>query len=238
MVGASQPSRITSRRGIGWPGRPTAESTFTERRPACYSKTVIAHVRRATSGEVALRNTHPFTHDHWAFAHNGTLPGFEEGVRAHLLDAMSPEHRTAIEGETDSEHVFRFLLSAIDRHPRMDFVDVVARALAEIVRWCEKVAGREKVGLNVLLTDGERLVGSRLGRSLFWVHRHGVFDCEICGFPHVQHDRDVDYRAVVIASEPLTHETWQEVPDGTVFTASEHAGLDAKPLMAVRTTEH
>ena len=130
-----------------------------------YSKTVIAHVRRATSGEVALRNTHPFTHDQWTFAHNGTLPGFEDGVRAHLLDATSPEHRAAIEGETDSEHIFRFLLSAIDRHPRTDLVDVVTVGLGEIVRWCEEVADPEKVGLNVLLTDGERLVGSRWGRK-------------------------------------------------------------------------
>jgi glutamine amidotransferase len=36
--------------------------------------TVLAHLRRATVGRVALENTHPFCHGSWVFAHNGTLP--------------------------------------------------------------------------------------------------------------------------------------------------------------------
>ncbi|HEY5598278.1 MAG TPA: class II glutamine amidotransferase, partial [Kiloniellales bacterium] len=41
-----------------------------------YSKTVIAHVRRATVGPPGLENTHPFVHGAWLFAHNGTVPNF------------------------------------------------------------------------------------------------------------------------------------------------------------------
>src|SRR5262249_28104228 len=45
---------------------------------ALRSKLVIAHIRRATSGTIALRNTHPFTRElsgrMHVFAHNGAVP--------------------------------------------------------------------------------------------------------------------------------------------------------------------
>lgn len=197
-----------------------------------YSTSVIAHVRRATAGTVSLANTHPFTHGPWAFAHNGTLPGFADAVKHRLLTAMSPEHRVAVGGETDSEHVFRFLLTEMDRRPADALPTVVASAVEQVVDWCAEAAPGQHAGLNVLLTDGERLLGARWGRTLFWAHRDGVFDCEICGFPHIHHDPSVDYRAVVVASEPITHERWTEVPDGSVFTASPDAGLVSVPLRA------
>jgi predicted glutamine amidotransferase len=203
-----------------------------------YSRTVIAHVRRATTGGISLANTHPFTDGRWTFAHNGTLPGFGDGVRTRLLDAMSPGHRAAIGGQTDSEHVFRLLLSAIDRRPRSDLCDVVATSLADIVRWCGETAPGQPIGLNVLLTDGEQLVGSRWGRSLSWVHRDRVLDCEICGFPHVHHDPHTDYRAVVVASEPLTHERWCDVPERSVFVASPSSGLSVAALLVHGAVEH
>lgn len=44
------------------------------------SSNVIAHIRRATQGVVALENCHPFQRElwgrPWVFAHNGDLPGF------------------------------------------------------------------------------------------------------------------------------------------------------------------
>jgi glutamine amidotransferase len=203
-----------------------------------YSRTVIAHVRRATTGEVSLSNTHPFTHGRWTFAHNGTLPGFGDGVRTRLLDATSPGHRAAISGQTDSEHVFRFLLSAIDRRPQIDLCDVVATSISDILRWCRDTAPGQQVGLNVLLTDGEQMVGSRWGRSLSWVHRDRVLDCEICGFPHVDHDPLTDYRAVVVASEPLTHERWRDVPERSVFVASPNTGLSVEASLGYSATEH
>ena len=51
-----------------------------------YSKTVIAHVRRATVGPPGMDNTHPFVHGRWVFAHNGTVPNFDL-VRDTMIDA-------------------------------------------------------------------------------------------------------------------------------------------------------
>jgi predicted glutamine amidotransferase len=47
------------------------------RRYPIKSQNVIAHIRKATQGEVALENCHPFVRElwgrYWVFAHNGNL---------------------------------------------------------------------------------------------------------------------------------------------------------------------
>ncbi|HCV71512.1 MAG TPA: hypothetical protein DHE23_08635, partial [Agrobacterium sp.] len=44
------------------------------------STNVIAHIRKATQGQVALENCHPFVREmwgrYWVFAHNGDLKDF------------------------------------------------------------------------------------------------------------------------------------------------------------------
>ena len=79
----------------------------------------------------------------------------------------------------------------------------------------------EQSRLNFILTNGRILVASRWGHTLFWALREGVHDCEICGIPHVHHSPDADYRAAIVASEPISHETWQELADRTVITIAD-----------------
>jgi glutamine amidotransferase len=69
----------------------------------------------------------------------------------------------------------------------------------------------------------------RWGRTLHYVERSGIHDCEVCGFPHIRHDPRHSYRAVVIASEPISHEPWREVPDRSVFTVSPEMTLHIEP---------
>jgi len=189
-----------------------------------YSDAVLAHVRRATVGRVALENTHPFSYGDWTFVHNGTLPNFEL-MRPQLLERMTPTHRAAIEGETDSEHIFHLLLSMQEADPDRPLLETLRLGLEQIIASCHKIDPAARIGLNVLLTDGRRLVGSRWGRTLHYVERQGVHDCEICGFPHIRHGKQHSYRAVVIASEPITHEPWHEVPEGCVFSVTATMAL-------------
>ena len=74
------------------------------------------------------------------------------------------------------------------------------------------------------------IVGSRCGRSLYHLEREGVYDCEICGFPHIHHDPTQTYRAVVVASEPLTHEPWTEVPEDSLYAVGSDLRLAVQPL--------
>ena len=174
-------------------------------------------------------NTHPFQHGRWAFVHNGTLARFAE-VRSKMLAMMTPQHRAAIQGETDSEHIFHLLLSAHELAPAQPLCEILRRCLAQIAAWCREIDSAARIGLNILLTDGERLVGSRWGRTLHYVERVGIHDCEVCGFPHVRHDPRHSYRAIVIASEPISHEHWREIPERAVFAVSPEMALQIDPL--------
>ena len=98
------------------------------------------------------------------------------------------------------------------------------------MEWSHEIEPAAGIGLNVILTDGKQMAGSRLGRTLYYVERKGVHDCEICGFPHIHHDPSRRYRAVVVASEPISHEGWREVPERSVYWVSEDFGLESEPL--------
>lgn len=194
-----------------------------------YSKTVLGHVRRATIGPASVENTHPFVHGPWALIHNGTIPGFKH-VRPRMLDAMDGEHRTAIGGVTDSEHLFRMLMTFHQDNPSRPILEILRVGIRQVIAWCEKLTPNPKIGLNVILTDGIKLVGTRWGRSLYYIERDGVYDCEICGFPHIHHNPARHYRAVVVASEPITHESWVEVPERSIYTITPDFKLHIQPL--------
>ncbi|NIO43319.1 MAG: class II glutamine amidotransferase [Burkholderiales bacterium] len=194
-----------------------------------HSRSVLAHIRRATVGPPALENTHPFTWNQWAFAHNGTIPRFKQ-LRPRILDAIAPKRRQLIRGQTDSEHVFHFLLTLRECAPELPLVEVVRRGVKQVVSWCKEMNTDGKVALNLMLTDGEQLAGSRLGRTLFRVERQAIHDCEICGFPHVHHTPGQEYRAVVVASEPISPEAWEEVPECSVYFISPDMRLQIEPL--------
>jgi glutamine amidotransferase len=181
-----------------------------------YSRAAIAHVRRATVGRPCLENTHPFVHGIWLFAHNGTVPNFER-VRERLLPELDELHHNEIQGTTDSEHIFRYLLTLRGRHPERPLIQILRYGIEEIVSWTTDVDPEARVSLNFLLTDGQSFVGSRLNRTLWYLERDGIVDCEVCGRPHVHHDPGQPYRAVEVASEPITHENWLQVPNGVVF---------------------
>lgn len=203
---------------------------FQKKAARVYAHTVVAHVRRATVGPPSLENTHPFLYGRWIFAHNGTVPHFDQ-VRARLLEHTDPVQHESIRGQTDSEHVFHYLLSLRAHDPDADLLEIVRVGLQQIVVWCAEIDRNAPISLNVVLTDGERLVGARLNRSLWFLERDHTFVCPICGQPHVHHKPGVGYRSVEVASEPLTDEReWKGVPDGSVYSVDPDFALRFEPL--------
>ncbi len=185
-----------------------------------YAHTVIAHVRRATVGEPSLENTHPFHQGPWIFAHNGTIPNFLK-VRDRMMPHIDPLLQNDIRGTTDSEHVFYYLLTLLMRNPLASQRRVVGRGINQIVTWSREVDPEARIGLNILLTNGERMIGSRLGRTLWHLSREQVYTCKICGRTHTHHHKGADYRAVEVASEPITDDPWETFDDGVVFSVDE-----------------
>ncbi len=203
---------------------------FAKKAARVYAHTVVAHVRRATVGEPSFENTHPFSYGRWIFAHNGTILHFEE-IRKYLLDATDFGQHNAIRGTTDSEHVFHYLLSLWAKHPERELLETVRLGLNQIVHWCHMVDSETNPALNIVLTDGNQLIGSRLGRSLWFLYRQLTFVCDICEKSHVHSETGADYRSVEIASEPLTSESgWKGVPDASVFAVDPDFQLHFESL--------
>jgi len=72
------------------------------------SRTFLAHIRHATSGEPRVENTHPFEQHGRLFAHNGVL-GDLPGLRHRL-----GRHVELVQGTTDSELYFALITKRID----------------------------------------------------------------------------------------------------------------------------
>jgi predicted glutamine amidotransferase len=209
--------------GLGWyeEGRPVRQraATAAQQDPryraaaeSLRASTALAHVRQASVGGVSERNTHPFVHGPWLFAHNGTLQGFAEDA-ARLRRLIPADLLRCVQGDTDSEHLFYYLLG------RLGPVTEGADAVAEVVRASlHTLAGlfpgdeAAPTRLNVVLTDGATLVATRWGHTLFWLERRGA----------VAADGPVEpspaYHALAVGSEPTTTEPgWAEVPDRSVL---------------------
>ncbi len=202
-----------------------------------YAETVVAHVRRATVGSNSQVNTHPFCYRNWTFAHNGTVTAFER-IRTTLEQQTEEDLLDQRRGTTDSELVFYWLLSrmsaaGLDPKGTGACLELLVEVLREAVAYLDDLndrAGAENPAkLNFLLTDGNLLVATRFRHSLYWLVREGIHDCEICGIPHVHHQPGVDYRAVVLASEPITHESWHEVPEGGVLAVDHTVHAEVYP---------
>jgi predicted glutamine amidotransferase len=197
-----------------------ADKQFAQTAAEVSSRSVIAHVRAATVGRVAAENTHPFHHGPWVFAHNGTISAFE-----HVRTRLSIGAQFAPTGDTDSELAFLWILNRMKDYglspeepsPGLDpLVDLITDAVLDLVRIGIQAGSEERPKLNFILSDGQHLVTSRFGNSLYWTFRRGVRDCAVCGTAHCP-TADSSYQAAVVASEPITDEDWMEVPEGTVL---------------------
>ena len=190
-----------------------------------YSKAVVAHVRLATVGFASSLNAHPFTHDEWTFAHNGTIPAFET-LSQKMEETTGERYMNCRLGTTDSELFFLWLLYQMETNGiNSDNVaekeeqarEVLANTLAALAENCREVAPTEEPRLNFVLTNGHVLFACRWNNSMHKIVRDGVYDCEICGIPHIHHDPTVDHRAVIVASEPITNEVWSEIPNHSLM---------------------
>jgi glutamine amidotransferase len=124
---------------------------------------VVAAIRRASPG-LALAETGnaPFVDGPWAFSLNGFVGGFAGGAAAEpLRDALSAERRPAVTGDTDTEVLFGLVLD------RLAGGDEPGAALDAVVGMALHAAAGEPSRLNLLLTDGRGIWGTRWNNSLF-----------------------------------------------------------------------
>lgn len=200
--------------------------------------TLLAHIRKATVGEVSLLNTHPFQFANWVFAHNGEVAGFanDPDVREALSREVDERFRGFIMGKTDSEMCFYAFLSTLARridglHARGVEVGVVADSLrdtADRIRALGQRLTGEPSLLTFLVTNGNLMVGYREGRDLFFsTHKTRCPERETChAFAEPMCEREVAaggrVNHIVLASEKVAMEpnVWRNIAEGGI------AGVD------------
>jgi predicted glutamine amidotransferase len=172
---------------------------------------LLAHVRKRTVGAVSAENTHPFRRGRWVFAHNGTI----EDTRF-IAEHTSAARRAEIEGATDSERLFAYLLTALDGCVSADDVP------AALERAMRAAIAEAKFSANFLLADGACLYAHRHGRELCLLQR-GQGD-NVRRSLHSQRTGALletpwsERRwAVFVASEQLTDEPWIELAEGSLL---------------------
>ncbi len=217
--------------------RRSAESAFVDRdfrQMARFvrSPTVIAHIRAATIGRIAIENAHPFQMGRWIFAHNGTVQNFES-IEEEVLAGIAPDLRVHIAGNTDSERMFYLFLSFLRRsgveYHEQAPANLAAEVLGQTVTWITKLATRKDCPppiLNFLVTDGRAMAASRLGRSLFFsTQKRFCGKMEECSkwqqgaaLPCMNPLRETEINHILIASESISaDDVWEEVEEGEVL---------------------
>jgi glutamine amidotransferase len=192
----------------------------------------LSHVRKATRGEVALRNCQPFVRElggAWhSFAHNGDLAGIEG--EAHLRPGM---FRPV--GETDSEWAFCALLERLRplwlaaRPP-----DLAAR-LAVIGPLAAEL--RALGPANFLYCDGDALFvhadrrhqsdGTISPPGLWRLTRHCAAGGGLASEGLAIEARDAEQDVVLVASVPLTAEGWTPLARGELL-AARHGRVETR----------
>jgi len=155
----------------------------------------LAHIRHKSPGApIEVEGNAPFVEGRWMFAHNGFVADWFEEVGASTLEALSPARRGRLSGHADSEALFGLVMDRIDAgvEPAAAMVDVI-----------EPLSGpnRDRGRFNFLLTDGNQLLASRWGNSLY-----------------LRVDETDGARAAIVASEPFDDAPgWDVVPDHTLL---------------------
>lgn len=148
----------------------------------------MAHIRKATVGDVSFGNTHPFVLNDdagtkWVFVHNGTI--FES-------DALNKYVHTQ-QGSTDSERILDYLVERINGLIREGADDESRHELIEQI--VDELTPDNKV--NFLLYGGDYLyIHKNEPGTLYRLTRPG---------------------SVVLSTHPLDDSDWEEVPQNRLI---------------------
>jgi len=173
------------------------------------SETWVAVVRSATTDiPINTVNTMPYVDEQYHFLHNGYINKFSRSLRSCLRRELNPEFEDAIEGNTDSEHLFMLFRQIMWEESISD----PAMALQEMYRRLKLWLKDERALLNIIIAQPGR----------FWAMRSAINGNSPSLYYTV--NPPAYPQAVLVASEPLTDASdWTEVPPQTLFVV-EHSG--------------
>ncbi|MFB2921257.1 MULTISPECIES: ergothioneine biosynthesis protein EgtC [Aerosakkonema] len=174
---------------------------------------IIANVRSATPGQaVDLSNCQPFRSDRLLFAHNGFIQNFRHSLYRPIRSQLRDEAYQAIDGSTDSEHIFALVINELANNPDITLEKALQNSLITLSELAQ--LHQVNVSANIIVTDGNQLVASRFGTgkpapSLYWLRDDPAFP-----------------NAVIIASEPLFAGNWIGFSENSVISVGEDLDIE------------
>lgn len=194
------------------------------------SDIVVAHIRKATRGSLAMSNCQPFARElggrMHVFVHNGDLDPA-------VLAARFPLRRFRPVGETDSEYAFCVLLDRLFELESATPMPALGDRRAIVERFASDL--RELGPANFIYADGEALFahghrrfhGDGLGirpPGLHVLRRR----CPVRSLPGGLPREGEGQAIVLLASVPLTDEPgWRPLDEGELVVAMHGAPVDA-----------
>jgi predicted glutamine amidotransferase len=194
------------------------------------SRTFVAHIRYASTGAVALENTHPFEQELRLLAHNGVV-----GDLPKLEHALGP-YRSLVRGETDSERLF----ALITRESVRADGDLTA-AIANAARWVAREL--PLYALNLVLTTADGIWALRYPdtHDLFVLERpagggqgHRHFEgASAAGRIRVRSAHLAEAPAVIVASERMDeHPGWRNLAPGELIHVDADLNVHSRVAVA------
>jgi glutamine amidotransferase len=193
--------------------RPGEDVAFEDATLSAPSEMVLAHRRQKTIGRVRIANTQPFHRDKWAFAHLGTIEDLER-----VRHRVSAQRARELEGDTDSELLFAYVLGALD----VAAGAAEAKDAALVCAMLELLENAPMGGYSFVLSNADTLYAFQKGHPLYVLER-GTGDRTV-----------PSGTAVLVASAPLTDEQWRPLANGELVRVHRDGTLTVRTVLGGR----
>ena len=203
------------------------------------SQTVVAHLRKATQGNLSLLNSHPFQYGKWIFAHNGNLKNFDQ-YKTKLIEYIDPELRRFILGSTDSEVIFYLILSLLKKKgvlsqyaPKISEIKEVIQVICELITshsgplYGGNTNDPTQNHLTFILTSGEIMLAFQGGQNLnYSTYKSSCSENNTCSFYSPECEAPVDnfqpVNHLIFSSEDLQGENiWHPMKCGELVAVDK-----------------
>ena len=207
--------------------------------PKIKTECMIAHVRAASVGEVSESNCHPFQYKNLLMAHNGGVEQFNK-IKRKIREPLSDEMYTWIKGQTDSEHIYAYLVNALLKHQAVgidDVVDAFETTFAFVKKLMNECGIQDPGYFNMALTNGSFIVATRYctdpnEEPLTLYHSEGSRYVVEDGQTRLEAPVDDD-QAVLVVSEKLTDDSnWTMIPPNHFVIVEPTLNVRVKSIKA------
>jgi predicted glutamine amidotransferase len=239
--------------GIGWYAREVNDEpvTFVSVHPAWSNRNLrnlapkirtdcfIAHVRAASVGEVSESNCHPFQYKDILMMHNGGVENFSN-IKRKIREPLTDELYNWIKGQTDSEHIFAYMLNELLRNKTISpetVTNAFENTFSALKKFMNENSITEAAYLNMVFTNGKFIVGTRYvtdpkEEPLTLYHSEGSRFVVEDGVTRLEAPDDDD-QAVLVVSEKLSDsKDWTLIPANHFVIVENSLNVRIKPIKA------